>query len=102
MAVHVDASEHLVRVATCPWHSGFPPFAILSNCGPSTTFPRAERDGWDPPRVADCRVVGERQGSTIERSRQEDREQEGCARHTAQSRSALEELLLAVALSSPQ
>jgi hypothetical protein len=28
------------RVATCPWHSGFPPSAIRSHSGPSTTFPR--------------------------------------------------------------
>src|SRR5260370_7388559 len=32
--------EWLHRVASCPWHPGFPPSAIRSQSGSSTTSPR--------------------------------------------------------------
>jgi hypothetical protein len=37
------------RMATCPWHPGFPRSAIRSQSGSSTTFPRSERDGRNVP-----------------------------------------------------
>src|SRR5690348_12087022 len=42
-------AEWLHRVDTCLWHPGFPPSAIRSLNGPSSTLPRLERDGRDVP-----------------------------------------------------
>ncbi len=41
--------ECLKWVDTCPWHPGFPPSAVRSLNGPSSTLPRFRADGRDVP-----------------------------------------------------